>query len=143
MLLTLLFGGAIQLVFGVGNVATAGFAELISVFGKGYIKLLQMIVIPLVFVAMISSIMNVEGGGALSRIAPKIIGILLFTCAISAAVGIASIYLFGIDANALVSTIGTNSAIEARGDSLIATQDAMASSSTVRYGSVYHPNEHL
>ncbi len=124
----LLFGGAIQLVFGVGNVATAGFAELISVFGKGYIKLLQMIVIPLVFVAMISSIMNVEGGGALSRIAPKIIGILLFTCAISAAVGIASIYLFGIDANALVSTIGTNSAIEARGDSLIATQDAMASS---------------
>ncbi|MCW1890476.1 hypothetical protein OK016_19650 [Vibrio chagasii] len=29
-------------------------AELISVFGKGYIKLLQMIVIPLVFVAMIS-----------------------------------------------------------------------------------------
>ena len=124
----LLFGGAIQLVFGVGNVATSGFAELISVFGKGYIKLLQMIVIPLVFVAMISSIMNVEGGGALSRIAPKIIGILLFTCAISAAVGIASIYLFGIDANALVSTIGTNSAIEARGDSLVATQDAMASS---------------
>ncbi|MFA0289316.1 cation:dicarboxylase symporter family transporter, partial [Vibrio sp. 10N.222.45.F7] len=52
----LLFGGAIQLVFGVGNVATSGFAELISVFGKGYIKLLQMIVIPLVFVAMISSI---------------------------------------------------------------------------------------
>ncbi|MEZ9430787.1 cation:dicarboxylase symporter family transporter [Vibrio splendidus] len=124
----LLFGGAIQLVFGVGNVATSGFAELISVFGKGYIKLLQMIVIPLVFVAMISSIMNVEGGGALSRIAPKIIGILLFTCAISAAVGIASIYLFGIDANTLVSTIGTNSAIEARGDSLVATQDAMASS---------------
>ncbi|MCG9568715.1 cation:dicarboxylate symporter family transporter [Vibrio chagasii] len=124
----LLFGGAIQLVFGVGNVATSGFAELISVFGKGYIKLLQMIVIPLVFVAMISSIMTVEGGGALSRIAPKIIGILLFTCAISAAVGIASIYLFGIDANALVSTIGTNSAIEARGDSLVATQDAMASS---------------
>ena len=124
----LLFGGAIQLVFGVGNVATAGFAELISVFGKGYIKLLQMIVIPLVFVAMISSIMNVEGGGALSRIAPKIIGILLFTCAISAAVGIASIYLFGIDANALVSTIGTNGAIEARGDALVATQDAMASS---------------
>ncbi|MCW0469885.1 hypothetical protein OH492_15520 [Vibrio chagasii] len=58
-------------------------------------QLLQMIVIPLVFVAdKIPSIMNVEGGGAPSRIAPKIIGILLFTCAISAAVGIASIYLF-------------------------------------------------
>ena len=124
----LLFGGAIQLVLGFGNEATAGFAEFISIFGKGYIKLLQMIVIPLVFVAMISSIMNVDGSGALSKIAPKIIGILIFTVAISAAVGIASIYIFNIDANALVSTIGTNSAIEARGDRLIATQDAMASS---------------
>ncbi|MBY6195914.1 cation:dicarboxylate symporter family transporter [Vibrio hangzhouensis] len=124
----LLFGGAIQLVLGFGNEATTGFAEFISIFGKGYIKLLQMIVIPLVFVAMISSIMNVDGSGALSKIAPKIIGILIFTVAISAAVGIASIYIFNIDANALVSTIGTNSAIEARGDRLIATQDAMASS---------------
>ncbi|ENP8454387.1 cation:dicarboxylase symporter family transporter [Photobacterium damselae] len=122
----LLFGGVIQVVFGVGNTATAGFSELISLFGKGYIKLLQMIVIPLVFVAMISSIMNVDGHGALSRIAPKIIGILIVTVAISAAVGIASVYLFGIDANALVSVVGTNSAIEARGDSLLATQDAMA-----------------
>lgn len=124
----LLFGGAIQLVLGFGNEATTGFAEFISIFGKGYIKLLQMIVIPLVFVAMISSIMNVDGSGALSKIAPKIIGILIFTVAISAVVGIASIYIFGIDANALVSTIGTNSAIEARGNNLIATQDAMASS---------------
>lgn len=124
----LLFGGIIQLVFGVGSSETAGFEALISVFGKGYIKLLQMIVIPLVFVAMISSIMNVQGGGALSRIAPKIIGVLLVTCAVSAGIGIASIYLFGIDANALVSTIGSNSAIEARGDTLIATQDAMTNS---------------
>ncbi|MHA2850055.1 cation:dicarboxylate symporter family transporter [Vibrio harveyi] len=122
----LLFGGAIQLIFGVGNTATAGFAELISLFGKGYIKLLQMIVIPLVFVAMISSIMNVEGNGALSKIAPKIIGVLIVTVVISAAVGIASVYLFGIDTNALVSAVGTNNAIEARGDSLLATQDAMA-----------------
>ena len=123
----LLFGGVIQAVFGVDNVATSGFAELISLFGKGYIKLLQMVVIPLVFVAMISSIMNVDGDGALSKIAPKIIAILIVTVAISAVVGIASIYLFGIDANTLVNIVGTNSAIEARGDSLLATQNAMAS----------------
>ncbi|WP_299660872.1 cation:dicarboxylase symporter family transporter [uncultured Psychromonas sp.] len=123
----LLFGGVIQAVFGVDNLATSGFAELISLFGKGYIKLLQMVVIPLVFVAMISSIMNVDGDGALSKIAPKIIAILIVTVAISAVVGIASIYLFGIDANALVNIVGTNSAIEARGDSLLATQNAMAS----------------
>lgn len=93
----LIFGGVIQMVFGVGNSATAGFAELISLFGKGYIKLLQMIVIPLVFVAMISSIMNVDGNGVLSKIAPKIIVVLIVTVAISAIVGIASVYLFRIE----------------------------------------------
>jgi L-cystine uptake protein TcyP (sodium:dicarboxylate symporter family) len=122
----LLFGGAIQVTLGFGNEAVSGFAEFISVFGKGYIKLLQMIVIPLVFVAMISSIMNVDGSGALSKIAPKIIGILIFTVAISAIIGVASIYIFGIDANALVSTVGSNSAIEARGDALVSTQQSMA-----------------
>ncbi len=123
----LLFGGVIQVIFGVDNLATANFAELISLFGKGYIKLLQMIVIPLVFVAMISSIMNVEGNGTLSKIAPKIIAVLIGTVAISAAVGIGSVYFFGIDANALVSVVGTNSAIEARGNALVATQDALVS----------------
>ncbi len=122
----LLFGGAIQITLGFGNEAVSGFAEFISVFGKGYIKLLQMIVIPLVFVAMISSIMNVDGSGALSKIAPKVIGILILTVAISAIVGVASIYIFGIDANALVSTVGSNSAIEARGDALVSTQQSMA-----------------
>lgn len=123
----LLFGGAIQMSLGVGHSAVASFAEFISVFGKGYIKLLQMIVIPLVFVAMVSSVMNVDGNGALSKIAPKIIGLLIFTVAISAVIGVASIYIFGIDANAMVSTIGSNSAIEARGDRLISTQETMSS----------------
>ncbi|GIU12463.1 L-cystine transporter tcyP [Shewanella sp. c952] len=123
----LLFGGLIQAIFGVNNLATVGFTELLSIFGNGYIKLLQLIVIPLILVAMISSIMNVEGNGSLSKIAPKIIGILIATVAVSAAIGVASVYLFGIDANALVSIVGSNSAIETRGDSLLATQDALTS----------------
>lgn len=123
----LIFGGAIQLTLGYGAEATASFNEFISIFGKGYIRLLQMIVIPLVFVAMIASIMNVEGSNALSRIAPKIIGILIFTVAISAVVGVASIYLFGIDANMLVNSVGGGSDVAARGDTLISTQAAMES----------------
>lgn len=121
----LLFGGIIQLVLGFDNEVTTGFAEFISFFGKGYIKLLQMIVIPLVFVAMIASIMNVDNVSALSKIAPKIIGMLIFTVAISAVIGATSIYLFGIDANALVSSIGSNSEIVARGNTLLSTQQSM------------------
>ena len=68
----LLIGGAIQLTLGVNSDINNQFAELISFFGSGYVKLLQMIVIPLVFVAMTASIMNVKGDGALSKIAPKV-----------------------------------------------------------------------
>lgn len=123
----LAFGGAIQLFFGFQSADTAGFAELISVFGKGYVRLLQMIVIPLVFVAMTASIMNVDGGGALSKIAPKVIGILLITVAISAAIGVGAIYLFGIDANVLISSVGSDSAVAAKDQAVLSTQAAMQS----------------
>ncbi|WP_019615602.1 cation:dicarboxylate symporter family transporter [Psychromonas ossibalaenae] len=123
----LMFGGAIQLTLGFNNEMLTGFTELISVFGKGYIKLLQMIVIPLVFVAMISAIMNVDGGGALSKIAPKVLATLIFTVAISAVVGVAAVYIFGIDANALVTTVGSNSDIHMREHSLASTQTSMES----------------
>ncbi|WP_063654963.1 cation:dicarboxylate symporter family transporter [Aliivibrio fischeri] len=121
----LVFGGLIQLTLGNGNSITGNFAELISIFGSGYIKLLQMIVIPLVFVAMTASIMNVEGDGSLSKIAPKVIGVLIVTVAIAALIGIASIYLFNIDANSLVTVIGSNSAIETRSNNLVSTQELM------------------
>lgn len=121
----LALGGAIQLFFGFQSPDTAGFAELISVFGKGYVRLLQMIVIPLVFVAMTASIMNVDGGGTLSKIAPKVIGILIVTVAISGAIGVAAIYLFGIDANVLVSSVGSDSSVAARDQAVLSTQAAM------------------
>ena len=122
----LLFGGIIQVALGTDSAVGLQFSDLISLFGNGYVKLLQMIVIPLVFVAMTASIMNVEGTSALSKIAPKVIGVLIFTVTISAVIGIASIYLFNIDANSLVHAMGTNTAIEARSDSLLSTQELMS-----------------
>ena len=124
----LVFGSLIQLTLGNNHVIARHFAELISIFGSGYIKLLQMIVIPLVFVAMTASIMNVEGNGALSKIAPKVIGVLIVTVAISAIIGIASIYVFNIDANSLVHVMGSNSAIENRSNNLVSTQELMTNS---------------
>lgn len=123
----LIFGGAIQMVLGVGNETTTGFSELISVFGSGYTKLLQMLVIPLVFVAMTASIMNVDGQGLLAKVAPKVIGLLLITVAISALIGVGSIYLFNIDANTLVNGMSGNEAVENRSNALLVTQHAMQS----------------
>ena len=125
----LLFGGSVQLYFGASSDVVLQFTEWISVFGGGYIQLLKMIVIPLVFVAMIASIMNVDGQKTLSKIAPKIIGMLMLTVSISAVIGVGAVYLFNIDANSLVSSVGTNSSIDARNDSLIATQTFLSGTS--------------
>lgn len=118
----LFFGAVIQLFLGTSSLTVQEFTEFISIFGRGYIKLLQMIVIPLVLIAMIASIMNVEKQNTLSKIAPKVIGFLLFTVSISALVGVGAIYIFNIDGNNLINLAGTNSSIEARNESLIATQ---------------------
>ncbi len=124
----LLFGGAIQLILGIDGInhdVIDEFSQFISVFARGYVKLLQMLVIPLVFVAMVSSIMNVESKDVLSRIAPKVIGFLILTVSIAALVGMASIYLFGIDAHTIADSIGANSAVEARGAALMKAQTSM------------------
>lgn len=125
----LIFGGLIQIGLGTTSETVQQFSEFISVFGSGYISLLKMIVIPLVLVAMIASVMNVEGLNALSKIAPKIIFVLIVTVSISAVIGVASIYLFNIDANNLISAVGTNSAITARQDSLLGTQTVLSNTS--------------
>ena len=124
----LLFGGAIQLILGIDGInhdVIDEFSQFISVFARGYVKLLQMLVIPLVFVAMVSSIMNVDSQDVLSRIAPKVIGFLILTVSISALVGVASIYLFGIDAHTIADSIGSNSAVEARGAALMKAKTSM------------------
>lgn len=125
----LIFGELIQVGLGTTSETVQQFSEFISVFGSGYISLLKMIVIPLVLVAMIASVMNVEGLNALSKIAPKIIFVLMVTVSISAVIGVASIYLFNIDANNLISAVGTNSAITARQDSLLGTQTVLSNTS--------------
>lgn len=125
----LIFGGLVQVGLGTTSETVQQFSEFISVFGSGYINLLKMIVIPLVLVAMIASVMNVEGLNALSKIAPKIIFVLMVTVSISAVIGLAAIYLFNIDANNLISAVGTNSAIIARQDSLLGTQTVLSNTS--------------
>ncbi len=93
----LVFGGIVQVLFGTDSETTTGLVTFMSIFGDGYITLLQMIVIPLVLVAMTTSIMNAENGKSLAKIAPKIIGMLMLTVSIAAVLGVASIYITGVD----------------------------------------------
>ena len=71
--------------------------------GTGYVRLLQMIVMPLVFISVLSAITKLKQAGALGKISVSVLSILLITTAIAAAIGIAMTYLFNLSAEGLIA----------------------------------------
>ncbi|MGG0187055.1 L-cystine transporter [Bacillus rhizoplanae] len=72
-----------------------------NLIGGGYVKLLQMIVMPLVLVSILSAFTKLKLTNNLGKISGFIIGILLLTTAIAAAVGIAASAGFDVQATGL------------------------------------------
>ncbi|MDN3715141.1 L-cystine transporter [Vibrio breoganii] len=95
------FGLALQLIYGEGNPAIAQTLDWVKVVGSGYVGLLKMIIMPLVMVSMVSAVVKLDNSGSLGKISGLTIGVLLFTTAISALVGIAVTQVFGLTAEGL------------------------------------------
>lgn len=112
----ILFGGALQLIFGAGNEVITTSNTWINIIGSGYVRLLNMIVIPLVFVAITTSIVN-QDASALRKSASSIIIILILTTAISAGLGAGIAGIFGLDSSELIA----GQAETARGEALETT----------------------
>ena len=74
-----------------------------NIVGTGYVRLLQMIVMPLVFISELSAITKLKQAGALGKISVSVLSILLITTAIAAAIGIAMTYLFNLSAEGLIA----------------------------------------
>lgn len=74
-----------------------------NIVGTGYVRLLQMIVMPLVFISVLSAITKLKQAGALGKISISVLSILLITTAIAAAIGIAMTYLFNLSAEGLIA----------------------------------------
>ena len=74
-----------------------------NIVGTGYVRLLQMIVMPLVFISVLSAITKLKPAGALGKISVSVLSILLITTAIAAAIGIAMTYLFNLSAEGLIA----------------------------------------
>ncbi|WP_424406560.1 L-cystine transporter [Pasteurella sp. PK-2025] len=79
--------------------STLGWVNLV---GNGYVRLLQMIVMPLVFISILSAITKLNQAGALGKISVSVISVLLITTAIAAAIGIAMAYVFNLSAEGLL-----------------------------------------
>ena len=95
--LGLLYGLALHLIYGPDESVTTTSIDWFNIIGTGYVKLLQMIAMPLVFISIISAFTHTKLTENLGKISLLSIGILLFTTAIAAVIGIGSALGFGLD----------------------------------------------
>lgn len=100
--LGILFGFILHIAYGAESEVLAKSVSWFNIVGTGYIKLLQMIVVPLVFISILGAFTKVTIGKNFGKMAGLILGILVGTTAIAAIVGIASSLLFGLDASEIV-----------------------------------------
>ncbi|WP_300757919.1 cation:dicarboxylase symporter family transporter, partial [Janthinobacterium sp.] len=102
--LGVLLGAAAQAIYGIDSPAIAGTNEYLGIIGNGYVKLLQMIIMPLIMVSIISAILKLKDASSLGKISALTIGTLLITTTVAAAIGILMAKLFGLTAVGLTSS---------------------------------------
>lgn len=96
--LGLVFGVILQLAYGASSEVIAKSTDWFNLVGRGYVGLLQMVVIPLIMVSIISAIMKLKGKQNLGKMSALIIAVLLITTAIAATVSIVTSLGFGLKA---------------------------------------------
>ncbi|CCV61523.1 putative transport protein [Yersinia enterocolitica (type O:2) str. YE3094/96] len=100
--LGVLFGLGLQWVYGADNPVLKESITWFNIVGNGYVQLLQMIVMPLVFASILSAVAKLHNAASLGKISVLTIGTLLFTTLIAALVGVLVTNLFGLTADGLV-----------------------------------------
>lgn len=96
------FGLGLQLVYGADSPVLKASISWFNIVGNGYVQLLQMIVMPLVFASILSAVAKLHNASSLGKISLLSIGTLLFTTMIAALVGILVTNMFGLTAEGLV-----------------------------------------
>lgn len=86
--LGIVFGLLLQFMYGSGSEVVKLSVDWFNIMGNGYIKLLQMVVMPLVFISILSAFTKATLSHNIGKIGGLIIGLLVGTTAIAAAIGI-------------------------------------------------------
>ncbi|MCX9094972.1 L-cystine transporter [Providencia rettgeri] len=96
------YGVILHLVYGSGHQTVKDSILWFNIVGNGYVQLLQMVIMPLVFASILSAVARLHKASSLGKISFLTIGTLLFTTAIAALVGILIANVFGLTAEGLV-----------------------------------------
>ncbi|MGG4489924.1 L-cystine transporter [Metabacillus idriensis] len=115
--LGIILGFAFQFIYGPENEVLLESIGWFNIVGSGYVKLLQMIVMPLVFISILAAFTKMKLSNNIGKISVLILGILVGTTAISAAIGIGTSLGFNLEA----VQIEQGEAETARGEALNAS----------------------
>ncbi len=102
LILGTLFGIGLQLAYGTGSETVQTTANWLDIVGSGYVRLLQMIVMPLVFVAILAAVSKLHDAASLGSISVLVLGTLLLLTAIAGLVGVVMALSFGLTAEGLI-----------------------------------------
>lgn len=119
----ILFGGALQLLFGTDSDITGGAMEWINIVGNGYVAFLQMLIMPLIFVSIIGAFTKIQGSKDLGKISSTVLITLITTTAVAALVGILTIMLFNLDGAEFVQGEQESARIEQLQESQATVED--------------------
>ena len=93
----IVFGVIIQLVLGAESGTTQSIIEWMDIVGLGYVRFLQMLVMPLIFVSLVRAFTEMEGESNVGKIGVNVLAVLIITVMIAATIGIATVLLFNLD----------------------------------------------
>ena len=123
LILGIILGIGLQLIYGVGSDELNNTVPWYNLIGNGYIKLLQMIAMPLVFISIILAFTKITIGKNFGKIAALILAFLIGTTAVAAIVGIATTTIFDLQADQIIQ----GEAELARGESIVSRSETVPS----------------
>ncbi|WP_291565989.1 L-cystine transporter [Clostridium sp. UBA2485] len=100
LIVGIVYGAILQIIFGVESPVIGGANNWFNVIGSGYVRLLKMIVMPLIFVSITCAIINQKSSN-LGKLTTTILIVLLLTTAVSALVGATTANTFGLSVEGL------------------------------------------
>lgn len=110
----IVFGVLLHLIDGTHSNVITSTSDWFNIVGQGYVALLQMIVMPLIFISIVAAFTKIQIGEKFAKIGSLIFIFLIGTVTIAAIVGVVYALVFGLDA----STINLGNAEQARGSEI-------------------------
>ncbi|HDI7390284.1 TPA: L-cystine transporter [Staphylococcus aureus] len=110
----IIFGVLLHLIYGTHSNIITSTSDWFNIVGQGYVALLQMIVMPLIFISIVVAFTKIQIGEKFAKIGSLIFVFLIGTVTIAAIVGVVYALVFGLDA----STINLGNAEQARGSEI-------------------------